>query len=471
MDFKLLMAKASANQLVAEKQLERKKQRQDDVVAEMVKFKLEEKKAAEKRKDARMAAVQKQLQKPSVSKAPTTIRSQTSSKAELSREQKTTQAKDTRSQQPVARTSKCSSSQPATDTSKPRKSKPPKGPSERLPKSQSSPLTQPKNGISLPTAHKPASSRKSQVAPLSFQELLVIAQKKASESSKGPSKEDLTTSGATSTAIASPKEPITGRKRKAENANGTDSAPRRKSKSPLATIRRPTNSSIPVDDPGSRGSPRPRGDKSDGPKPSAQPRVAFRAHHTIPQRETPKDPPVVPPSQKNPYLNSVQAIDFYGTTNFSKLSQNGRPKFATEAKPKYASSWAGEVAEVLERRKQHGGSQDMGEEEDEEEDMLDFVEEEGDDDFIDDSEACDYSSAIREIFGYDKRKFAGERHNDLAMESSYAQQQFEESRSAHIGRLEDEEDIKREKIELAKKKQKREGGLPPEPVQSKLQFT
>lgn len=76
----------------------------------------------------------------------------------------------------------------------------------------------------------------------------------------------------------------------------------------------------------------------------------------------------------------------------------------TEAKPKYTSSWAGEVAEMLERRKQHGGSQDMGEaEEDEDEDMLDFVEE-GDDDFIDDSEACDYSSAIREIFGYDKRK-------------------------------------------------------------------
>ena len=44
--------------------------------------------------------------------------------------------------------------------------------------------------------------------------------------------------------------------------------------------------------------------------------------------------------------------------------------------------------------------------------------------------------------------------------------------SARIGRLEDEEDIKRERMELARKKQRREGGLPQqELVQSKLQFT
>lgn len=461
MDFKLLMARASANQLVAEKQLERKKQRQEDVVEEMLKVKLEEKKAAEKRKEARMAAVQKQLQKPSTPKAPTAIRSQTSSRAELSQEQKTTQAKDARSQQPVARTSKPSSSHSALDTSKPQKSKPSKAPSERPPKSQ--PVSS--------TRHLPSTSSHSmpsKSAPLSFQELLTIAQKKAVEPSKDLIKEDLARAVKSST--ASPKEPSGGQKRKADSLDVTDPSRRRESKSPGATMKRPKTNGTSVDEKVPSQSSRANGDRTNGLKSSVPPRPGARAHHTLPQREPAKSTPSVPPSQKNPYHNSVQAIDFYGAS-FSKLSQNGRPKFSSQAKPRYASSWAGEVAEMLERRKHSDGRkhEDEGGEE-EEDDLSDFVEE-GEDDFIDDSEACDYSSAIREIFGYDKRKFAGERHEDVAMESSYAQQQFEESRSARIGRLEDEEDIRRERLELARKKQRREGGLASELVQSKLQFT
>ena len=43
-------------------------------------------------------------------------------------------------------------------------------------------------------------------------------------------------------------------------------------------------------------------------------------------------------------------------------------------------------------------------EEEEEEEFDDFLAESEDDDFIDDSAAIDVSSAIRDIFGYDKRR-------------------------------------------------------------------
>ena len=393
-------------------QLERKKHRQEDIVAETAKIKLDEKKAAEKRKEARMAAVQKQLQKPSVSKEPTAIRSQTRSKAELSREQNTTQAKDAHSQ-PVACTSKSpkfSSSQ--LTPSKPLNSKSPKACAlnKRPSKSQPLPLTQTRK--SLPAAHIKAvsshtPSTKPQAVPLSFQQLLSIAQKKTTESPKDPTKGDLT-KVPKQPAIPSPKEPLNGRKRKSPGSVGTTGqAQRGKSKSPAAaaTRQQPANGTSGHGRVPDQGVAVANGDRSNGPKPSKpQQRAIIKAHHTIPRREPQqKATPTVPPSLKNPYHNSVQAIDFYGTA-FSKLSQNGRPKFATQVKPKHASSWAGEVADILERRKQHSGSHDVGEgeQEDEEEDMSDFVEE--GDDFIDDSEACDYSSAIREIFGYDKRK-------------------------------------------------------------------
>ncbi|ELU15789.1 hypothetical protein CAPTEDRAFT_215733 [Capitella teleta] len=81
----------------------------------------------------------------------------------------------------------------------------------------------------------------------------------------------------------------------------------------------------------------------------------------------------------------------------------------------------------------------------------DFVEED-DDDFIDDSEAVDYSSAIRDIFGYDKRKYRNEREDDIRdMETNFAQISREEKISARIGLKEDLEDIKREQKELRMK--------------------
>ncbi|ELU11363.1 hypothetical protein CAPTEDRAFT_228790 [Capitella teleta] len=90
----------------------------------------------------------------------------------------------------------------------------------------------------------------------------------------------------------------------------------------------------------------------------------------------------------------------------------------------------------------------------------DFVEDDDElDDFIDDSEAVDYSSAIRDIFGYDKRKYLNEREDDISdMEANFDQISREEKLSARIGLKEDLEDIKREQEELrmkALKKKKR----------------
>ncbi|ESP02420.1 hypothetical protein LOTGIDRAFT_172077 [Lottia gigantea] len=83
------------------------------------------------------------------------------------------------------------------------------------------------------------------------------------------------------------------------------------------------------------------------------------------------------------------------------------------------------------------------------------------DDFIDDGEdeTADYSSAIRQIFGYDKRRFRDEDDDIDNMESNFASCMKEEARSARLGLKEDLEDIRREQEEerlkaLRKKKMK-----------------
>ncbi|XP_053677893.1 protein SPT2 homolog [Anopheles nili] len=76
------------------------------------------------------------------------------------------------------------------------------------------------------------------------------------------------------------------------------------------------------------------------------------------------------------------------------------------------------------------------------------------DDFIDDGDCDeDYSSAIKEIFGYDKSRFRDERFDDedYNMESSYAQQMHEEYISKKIGIMEDLEDMRMEEEEKRRK--------------------
>lgn len=158
--------------------------------------------------------------------------------------------------------------------------------------------------------------------------------------------------------------------------------------------------------------------------------------------------------------NPAKTNSFYGAANAKLLNQDRRAlqtSLASRSGPvKHTSGWVSEMTEHLQERMRNG----YFEREDCEEEVLNSDEEDfvtSDDDFIDDGEGAeDYSATIREIFGYDKRRFANERFDDAAMESSYAQQEFEEKRSARIGQLEDEEDVRAEREQMAGRKRKKE---------------
>ncbi|CAG5044782.1 unnamed protein product [Parnassius apollo] len=79
------------------------------------------------------------------------------------------------------------------------------------------------------------------------------------------------------------------------------------------------------------------------------------------------------------------------------------------------------------------------------------------DDFIDDGdENIDYSTHIKEIFGYDKSKYRDiDDDDDPMMESSFARQQREEYISKKIGIMEDLEDMRMEAMEKKKSKKRR----------------
>lgn len=79
------------------------------------------------------------------------------------------------------------------------------------------------------------------------------------------------------------------------------------------------------------------------------------------------------------------------------------------------------------------------------------------DDFIDDTDSrVDISAEIRNIFGYDKRRYRDEDFDDRSMENNkFSSIMMEEARSARIGRMEDLEDMRREEEELKRKKKRR----------------
>lgn len=90
--------------------------------------------------------------------------------------------------------------------------------------------------------------------------------------------------------------------------------------------------------------------------------------------------------------------------------------------------------------------EDYDDDEEEDEDMKDFID---DGDGYDDSKET-ISECIKEIFGYDKKKYAYMDDDDIE-ESSFAQQMKEERASARAGYLEDLEDVRKEKEERARK--------------------
>jgi len=79
------------------------------------------------------------------------------------------------------------------------------------------------------------------------------------------------------------------------------------------------------------------------------------------------------------------------------------------------------------------------------------------DDFIDDGEQeVDYSSAIKEIFGYDRSRYKNvQEESDDDMETNFATIQKEERISAKLGLQEDLEDMRKEAEEEKRKAAKR----------------
>ena len=101
-----------------------------------------------------------------------------------------------------------------------------------------------------------------------------------------------------------------------------------------------------------------------------------------------------PPSK----TTSVKSNSFYGSAH-AQLSREGRPKFPSKRPAScgpYQSSWVSEMSEYVERLRE-GEEGEEGYSEEEEDGLDDFV--------VDDDEGDDVSSAIREIFGYDKRRY------------------------------------------------------------------
>lgn len=79
--------------------------------------------------------------------------------------------------------------------------------------------------------------------------------------------------------------------------------------------------------------------------------------------------------------------------------------------------------------------------------MDDFIEDEGE-------PQEEISKHIREIFGYDRKRYKDESDYALRyMESSWREQQKEEARSLRLGVQEDLEELRREEEELKRKRQ------------------
>lgn len=84
-----------------------------------------------------------------------------------------------------------------------------------------------------------------------------------------------------------------------------------------------------------------------------------------------------------------------------------------------------------------------------------MADEDDDDDGFVVSDDDDWRSALRSVTRYDPRRFkhaADDDDDDGAMEAGWNEIEAEEKRTARIGRMEDEEEERREQMRLQKKK-------------------
>ena len=132
-----------------------------------------------------------------------------------------------------------------------------------------------------------------------------------------------------------------------------------------------------------------------------KPRLTAADRTPLPQQQRLNPKPRLTAADRTPLLNPKPrpTKSFYGAAS-ARLIQDGRPKFHTRHAPmKYTSSWVDEMSDYM--VSQRAGGKDEGEwysDEEEEEDLSDFV-------ASDDGDGGEeYSSAIKQIFGYDRRR-------------------------------------------------------------------
>ncbi|KAI1295653.1 Protein SPT2 -like protein [Halotydeus destructor] len=150
-------------------------------------------------------------------------------------------------------------------------------------------------------------------------------------------------------------------------------------------------------------------------------------------------PPMPPPRPKPMHLNPYMDLDVKPRTVHKNPYMNDFDVRRREIAARRVAPSTNKMA--------RGGSYsqnyfDEDEEEDEDDEMNDFIDDGGDFE----AQKEEISDYIREIFGYDKRKYLDMDDDDIE-EASFAQQAAEEMYSARVGLKEDLEDIAMEERE------------------------
>lgn len=150
-------------------------------------------------------------------------------------------------------------------------------------------------------------------------------------------------------------------------------------------------------------------------------------------------------------------------SNYDNVGENvlvcGPPKSEKNTKPVASNPFDRICGEIKKnqpsrpaKRKYPGEYSDSDDELDQDIDgfVVDYLSSEEEEEMDEDYE--DYSKHIRDIFGYDKRKFKYESDYDIAnMEANFREVMKEEARSARLGLQEDLEDIRKEEEEMKRK--------------------
>ncbi|XP_069327294.1 protein SPT2 homolog [Eulemur rufifrons] len=135
--------------------------------------------------------------------------------------------------------------------------------------------------------------------------------------------------------------------------------------------------------------------------------------------------------------------------NIISRSSNGQMNGMKPPLPGYRSAQGAQRPSFPVGYKRHREYEEEDEDDEYDSEMEDFIEDEGE-------SQEEISKHIREIFGYDRKKYKDESDYALRyMESSWKEQQKEEAKSLRLGMQEDLEEMRREEEEMRRRKVKK----------------